>query len=78
MSQNTFVSEIEKYVGQEVQLKGWVYNFRSSGKIFFLQFRDGTGRIQIVYSAANLPVEQWEKLNSLRIESSVVINAVRF
>jgi len=74
MSQYTSVSEIEKYLGQEVELKGWAYNFRSSGKIFFLQFRDGSGRVQIVYSAANLPVEQWEKLNSLRIESSVVIH----
>jgi asparaginyl-tRNA synthetase len=76
MSQETFVSEIQKHVSQEVELKGWVYNFRSSGKIFFLQFRDGSGRVQIVYSAANLPAEQWEKLNSLRIESSVVVHGI--
>lgn len=74
MPQYTSVSEIEKYLGQEVELKGWAYNFRSSGKIFFLQFRDGSGRVQIVYSAANLPAEQWEKLNSLRIESSVIVH----
>ncbi|MFA6131836.1 MAG: asparagine--tRNA ligase [Patescibacteria group bacterium] len=74
MPKYTFVSEIQKYVGQEVELKGWAYNFRSSGKIFFLQFRDGTGRVQIVYSAASLPAEQWEKLTTLRIESSVIIH----
>jgi len=73
MSTYTSVSEIEKYLGQEIELKGWVYNFRSSGKIFFLQFRDGSGRIQVVYSAGSLSSEQWETLNSLRIESSVVV-----
>ncbi|MFH1253389.1 MAG: asparagine--tRNA ligase [Candidatus Uhrbacteria bacterium] len=73
MSQNTYISEIQKFVGQEVTLKGWAYNFRSSGKIFFLQLRDGSGRVQIVYSAGSLTPEQWETLQSLRIESSVSI-----
>jgi asparaginyl-tRNA synthetase len=70
----TYVSEIEKHVGEEIELKGWVYNFRSSGKIFFLQLRDGSGRVQVVYSAGNLPVDQWEKLQSIRIESSVTVH----
>lgn len=73
MPRHISISEIQEYLGQEVELKGWIYNFRSSGRIFFLQFRDGTGRVQIVYSAADLPAEQWEKLNSLCIESSVVV-----
>jgi asparaginyl-tRNA synthetase len=73
---STSVSEISAYVGQEIELKGWAYNFRSSGKIFFLQFRDGTGRVQVVYSAAELPAEQWEKLQTVRIESSVIVTGV--
>ncbi len=72
----TVVTEIHKHVGQEVELKGWAYNFRSSGKIFFLQFRDGSGRVQAVYSKAELPEEQWEALKSLRLESSVVIRGL--
>ena len=73
---STTVSQIGAYVGQEVELKGWAYNFRSSGKIFFLQFRDGTGRVQVVYSAAELPAEQWEVLNTIRIETSVIVRGM--
>ncbi len=70
---STFVKDIGANVGQEIELKGWAYNFRSSGKIFFLQFRDGTGVTQIVYSKAALTEEQWNALQSLRIESSVIV-----
>ena len=70
------VSEIHKHVGEEVELKGWCYNFRSSGKIFFLQFRDGTGRVQVVYSKADLTEDQWAVLESLRLESSVVVRGL--
>ncbi len=68
------IEEISSHVGEKIELQGWAYNFRSSGKIFFLQLRDGSGRVQIVYSAANLPAEQWELLNKLRIESSVRVS----
>ncbi|TAK03283.1 asparagine--tRNA ligase [Patescibacteria group bacterium] len=70
---STTVSEIGAHVGQEIELKGWAYNFRSSGKIFFLQFRDGTGRVQVVYSKAALSQEQWAILESIRLESSVIV-----
>ncbi|MFH1405236.1 MAG: asparagine--tRNA ligase [Patescibacteria group bacterium] len=70
------VSQISGQTGQQITLKGWVYNFRSSGKIFFLQFRDGTGRVQVVYEKANLSEEQWETLQSLTIESSVVVEGI--
>ncbi len=73
---NTFVSKIADHVGEEVTLRGWVYNFRSSGKIFFMQFRDGSGRVQIVYSKADLGDEGWEALQSLRLESSVIITGL--
>ena len=69
----THISHIGDFLGQEVELKGWAYNFRSSGKIFFLQLRDGSGRIQVVYSAASLPEDQWNTLQQLRIESSVIV-----
>ncbi len=70
------VTEIGAHVSQEIELKGWAYNFRSSGKIFFLQFRDGSGRVQIVYSKADLAEDQWEALQSIRLESSVVVRGV--
>ena len=67
---------LKKYLGIEVELRGWAYNFRSSGKIFFLQFRDGTGRVQVVYSAVDVPAETWETLQRVRIESSVVVRGL--
>ncbi|MBI2473571.1 asparagine--tRNA ligase [Candidatus Uhrbacteria bacterium] len=70
------VSEIHKHAGEEIELKGWCYNFRSSGKIFFLQFRDGTGRVQVVYSKSDMTEDQWMILESLRLESSVVVRGV--
>lgn len=72
----TTISQISQHSGQEITLQGWAYNFRSSGKIFFLQLRDGTGRVQVVYSKADLSDEQWEALQSLRIESSVKVTGL--
>ena len=46
------VREIGKYTDSEVSLKGWLYNMRSSGKILFLQLRDGTGVIQCIVEKA--------------------------
>ncbi len=57
----------------EIELRGWAYNFRSSGKIFFLQLRDGSGRVQVVYSKAELPEAEWNVLDGIRIESSVIV-----
>ena len=42
------VKDVGKYAGQEVEIRGWVYNKRSSGKIKFLIVRDGTALIQCV------------------------------
>jgi hypothetical protein len=40
------IEEAAKFIGEEIILRGWVYNKRSSGKIIFLQIRDGTGVVQ--------------------------------
>ncbi len=70
------VSEIGAKISEKVTLKGWVYNFRSSGAIFFLQFRDGSGRLQVVYSKDSLPEDQWRILQALKIESSVIVEGI--
>ncbi|MCH7782985.1 hypothetical protein IID62_07945, partial [candidate division KSB1 bacterium] len=43
-----YISDIAGHVGKEVEIKGWLYNKRHSGKLWFLQVRDGTGVIQCV------------------------------
>lgn len=65
------IDNLPEHIDSEVSLKGWVSNFRSSGKIFFLQFRDGTGYVQVVYEEKNLGEEQWEVLQALELEASV-------
>lgn len=70
------IDQIGSKVGQEVELKGWAYNFRSSGKIFFLQLRDGSGRVQVVYSQGEMSAQAWEELNKVKIESSVSIRGM--
>ena len=43
MAEYISVSQISKYVGQEVTVKGWVYNRTDKGKLVFLLVRDGSG-----------------------------------
>jgi asparaginyl-tRNA synthetase len=49
------VEEAKRFVGEEVTFRGWLYNKRSSGKILFLEVRDGTGIIQGVLTKPNSP-----------------------
>jgi len=46
MKKWVYISDIADHVGEEITLKGWLAGRRGSGKIHFLQFRDGTGFIQ--------------------------------
>ena len=46
---------ISPYEGQVVELRGWIANRRSSGKIRFLLLRDGTGVIQCVVGRKQCP-----------------------
>ena len=43
-----YVEDLKKHVGQEVTLRGWIYNKRVKGKIAFLMLRDGSGLAQCV------------------------------
>jgi asparaginyl-tRNA synthetase len=69
----TFINELSKHVGQEVTIKGWLYNLRSSGKILFPQLRDGTGVVQCVALKNSLAPEVWDTLKGLGQESALAI-----
>src|ERR1700730_535598 len=66
------VEEADKYEGQEVTIRGWLYNLRESGKLMFPIFRDGTGIIQGVCALKENP-EAFEALKGLTQESSVIV-----
>ncbi len=71
------MKDISQYLGQEVAVRGWIYNLRSSGSIFFLQVRDGSGFVQAIVSKKEVVPEIWEACEKITIETSVeVVGAV--
>ena len=72
MTKWILAADIAKYVGKEVILKGWAFNKRSSGKIAFIQLRDGTGLIQVVIEKKSIPAESWDLVDQITLESSII------
>ena len=68
-----YIENIAQYLGEDIVLKGWLYNKRSSGKLFFLQLRDGTGVIQCVVFKGDVSEETFEAARKLTQESSIEI-----
>jgi asparaginyl-tRNA synthetase len=67
------VEEIARYVGQQVTVRGWVYNRTDKGKLCFLLVRDGSGFVQCVAFKGDLPEETFDRIMRIPQESSVVI-----
>jgi len=67
------LKDLGSYVNKEITVNGWVFNIRSSGKIMFLQIRDGSGEIQAVASANEVGTETWQQLEELTNESSLQV-----
>jgi asparaginyl-tRNA synthetase len=65
------IEDAGKYDGQEVTIRGWLYNIRESGKLVFPIFRDGSGIIQGVCSLKENP-EAFAALKGLTQESSLI------
>ncbi len=70
------IRNIAQYVDQEIKLGVWLYNKRSSGKIQFLQLRDGTGFIQGVVVKSEVPEQVWSDSKSLTQESSLYVTGI--
>ena len=69
-SGHVLVSELSRHEGEEVTLRGWVYHKRDIGKIRFLVMRDGSGYVQGVVVAKEVPPEVFETAGALTQESS--------
>ena len=70
------VSKLNEFVGQEMQLSGWVYHSRHSGKVAFIVLRDGTGLCQCVIEKGKVADELFDQLIRLGQESSLVITGL--
>jgi len=65
------VKHLREHDGETVILEGWLANQRSSGKIAFLQVRDGSGIVQVVVSRKEVPEDSWTSVKELTQESSL-------
>lgn len=73
MEDTVFIKDLSQFEGQKICLKGWVYQFRSSGKISFLVLRDGTGECQCVVSESDSDTGSVKLFSQLSLESSVCV-----
>jgi asparaginyl-tRNA synthetase len=71
---HVYIEDIGKHEGQDVTVKGWLHNRRSSGKIHFLILRDGSGFIQAVMSKAAVGEDRFKAADHLSQETSIVVN----
>ncbi|MBC7249784.1 MAG: asparagine--tRNA ligase [Anaerolineae bacterium] len=70
------IENIADYVGQEVTIKGWLYNRTDKGRLQFLQVRDGTGIIQVVAFEKDVSPEVFADVVRLTRESSLIVTGV--
>lgn len=68
-----YIEDVKDYVGQEVEIRGWVYNKRSSGRVRFLLVRDGTGIIQGTIFSPDKDFPLFRVFDELTQESSLIV-----
>jgi len=73
---HVYIEDIGKHVGQEVTLKGWLYNRTDKGRLRFLLVRDGTGVIQCVVFQKAVAAEVFEAADRLTQESSLTVTGM--
>jgi asparaginyl-tRNA synthetase len=71
--QQVYINQLSRHAGEEVTLRGWLYNMRSSGKLMFPQLRDGTGVVQCVVFKKAVAPEVWDSLSHLGQESAISV-----
>ena len=69
----TYISDIASMEGRVAEIRGWLYNARSSGKLRFLLIRDGTGIIQAVVFKNDVSEEMFALVDELTQESSIIV-----
>jgi len=70
------ISQLKNRIGDRVIVSAWIYNKRSSGKISFLQLRDGSGFVQAIVDKSKVEKEVWEKSEKIGLESSVSVTGI--
>ncbi len=71
-----YIDQASEHVGEEVEIAGWLYNKRSSGKLRFLILRDGTGLMQAVVFKPDVDEEVFALTEELTQECSLTATGV--
>jgi asparaginyl-tRNA synthetase len=71
--QKIYIKDLANHIGEEISLKGWLFNKRSGGKIRFIILRDGTGYLQCIYFKGNVSEEIFNLADRLGQESSIEV-----
>ncbi|MBX7190869.1 MAG: asparagine--tRNA ligase [Sandaracinaceae bacterium] len=76
MTKRVKIDELGGHVGERVTLEGWLYNKRSSGKLHFLEVRDGSGICQCVVFKGDVSAELFQAADHLAQETSLRLSGV--
>jgi len=67
------IADIGSHVDRDVEIRGWLFNIRSKGRLHFLQLRDGSGRIQGVAEESAVGEAVAALIRGLKMEASVTV-----
>jgi len=68
-----YIEDIPKLNIEDVEIRGWLFNKRSSGKVVFLIIRDGTGYLQGIADLNSFSKEELERVEKIPLESSIIV-----
>ncbi len=71
-----YIKDLKEHIDTRVEIKGWVRNRRSSGKIAFLQLRDGSGFVQGVVEKTTVGEDNFNVIKNIKIESSIIVRGL--
>lgn len=70
------IARLADHVGEDVTLRGWLYNKRSSGKLHFLEVRDGSGMVQAVVFKGDVSPELFALADKIQQEASLEVHGL--
>jgi len=71
--ERVLIADIGSHVDRDVEIRGWLFNIRSKGRLHFLQLRDGSGRIQGVAEESAVGEAVAALIRGLKMEASVTV-----
>ena len=67
------IARLADHVGEQVTVRGWLYNKRSSGKLHFLEIRDGSGMVQAVVFKGDVSPELFTQADHIQQETTIEV-----